>query len=75
MITTSDVGVANLAFLEELFAPLTDNPFFIKNEKLQYVAANDAMLRLCGVANRRELLASQFRSCARAVCCIIVLFS
>jgi AraC-like DNA-binding protein len=56
MITTSDVGVANLDFLEELFAPLTDNPFFIKNDKLQYVAANDAMLRLCGVANRRELL-------------------
>ncbi len=56
MITTHDVGIANLDLLEALFAPLTDNPFFVKNEKLQYVAANDAMLRLCGLSSRSQLL-------------------
>jgi PAS domain S-box-containing protein len=48
--------IANLDLLEALFAPLTDNPFFVKDRSLRYVAANDAMLRLCGVANRSELL-------------------
>jgi AraC-like DNA-binding protein len=52
----SEVGIANLDLLEALFGPLTDNPFFVKNRELQYVAANDAMLQLCGVSNRRELL-------------------
>src|SRR5690348_11354122 len=47
---------ANLDLLEALFAPLTDNPFFVKNRDLQYVAANDAMLRLCGIANRTDLI-------------------
>lgn len=56
MIERGDVGIANLELLEALFAPLTDNPFFVKNAKLQYVAVNDAMLRLCGVSNRNELL-------------------
>jgi AraC-like DNA-binding protein len=50
------LGVADLALLELLFAPLIDNPFFIKNEKLQYVAVNEAMLRLCGVSHRKDLI-------------------
>ena len=56
MITTREIGIANVDFLESLFAPLTDNPFFVKNQELQYVAANDAMLRLCGLSNRSDLL-------------------
>jgi len=54
MIAASEI--ANLDLLEALFAPLTDNPFFVKDLGLKYVAANDAMLRLCGMANRSELL-------------------
>lgn len=56
MVRMGDVGNANIALLEALFAPLTENPFFIKNEKLQYVAVNEAMLRLCGVSNRNQLI-------------------
>ena len=54
MSTASEV--ANLDLLEALFAPLTDNPFFVKDRELRYVAANDAMLRLCGVPNRGDLI-------------------
>lgn len=49
-------GLANLDLLEALFAPLTDNPFFVKDRELRYVAANDAMLRLCGASNRGDLI-------------------
>jgi len=54
MIAASEI--ANLDLLEALFAPLTDNPFFVKDRSLRYVAVNDAMLQLCGAANRGELL-------------------
>lgn len=53
-MNTCEIG--NLDLMEALFAPLTDNPFFVKDRELRYVAANDAMLRLCGVANRNALL-------------------
>jgi PAS domain S-box-containing protein len=42
--------------LEELFEPLTDNPFFVKDADFRYVAANRAMLDLCGVRYRSELI-------------------
>lgn len=53
---TQQLGVADIPLLEALFAPLIDNPFFIKNENFQYVAVNDAMLHLCGVSRRNQLV-------------------
>lgn len=56
MASARQIGVANLPFLEALFEPLVENPFFVKNDRLQYVAANTAMLRLLGVSHRKQLL-------------------
>jgi AraC-like DNA-binding protein len=39
-----------------LLDQLPDSPFFVKDETLRYVAANTAMLRLCGIRNVRELI-------------------
>ena len=47
---------AYLDLLAALFAPLTDNPYFVQDRALRYVAATDAMLRLCGAATRSALL-------------------
>jgi AraC-like DNA-binding protein len=45
-----------LSLLEDLFDCLPASPFFIKDRSLRYVAANTAMLRLCGVSKRSEIL-------------------
>lgn len=45
-----------LDLVEGLFNHLPSAPFFVKDADLCYVAANDAMLRLCGVRHRRDLL-------------------
>jgi AraC-like DNA-binding protein len=50
------LGVADLNLLESLFEPLIENPFFVKNKNLQYVAANDAMVALCGLTYKRDLI-------------------
>ena len=50
------LGVADLSLLEALFQPLIENPFFVKNKNLQYVAANDAMVALCGLAYKKDLI-------------------
>jgi AraC-like DNA-binding protein len=50
------LGVADLNLLEALFEPLTENPFFVKNKELEYVAANDAMVALCGLAYKKDLI-------------------
>lgn len=39
----------NLDLVERLFDRLNENPFFVKDSKLRYVAANPAMARLCGL--------------------------
>lgn len=56
MSAAREIGGTDIGLLEALFAPLTDNPFFVKDRDLRYVAANDAMLRLCGVASRKDLI-------------------
>lgn len=48
-------GTVELALLAALFEPLADNPFFVKDAELRYVAANSAMARLCGVARPAQL--------------------
>jgi AraC-like DNA-binding protein len=50
------LGIADLDLLEALFAPLVDSPFFIKDADFRYVAANDAMVHLCGFSRRSQLL-------------------
>lgn len=49
------LGAIDLELLEQLFERLTDNPFFVKDTGLRYVAANVAMARLCGAQDPREL--------------------
>lgn len=46
----------DLALLEKLFNTLPADPFFIKDSRLRYVAANDAMVRLCGVTDKAALI-------------------
>jgi PAS domain S-box-containing protein len=48
--------LASLDLLERMFEPLVDNPFFVKDRSGAYVAANRAMLDLCGLRHRRELI-------------------
>jgi AraC-like DNA-binding protein len=42
--------------VESLLDYLPDAPFFVKDEALRYVAANDAMLRLCGLAEKGAII-------------------
>lgn len=42
--------------VEALLNRLPGVPFFAKNRRLQYIAVNDAMLRLCGRTRRQSLL-------------------
>jgi PAS domain S-box-containing protein len=50
------IDMTGLGLLDEAFAPLIHNPFFVKDRSLRYVAANRAMLDLCGVRYRSELI-------------------
>lgn len=50
------LGIPSLHLLERAFDALADNPFYVKDRNLRYIAANDAMLDLCGVRHRHELL-------------------
>lgn len=50
------LGVANLALISSLFDHLPENPFFIKDAGLRYVAANSALARLCGLADSGQIL-------------------
>lgn len=45
-----------LGLVETLLDHLPDAPFFMKNARLEFIAANDAMLRLCGVRDRGDLI-------------------
>jgi len=56
MDDTRTLGLANISLLETAFADLVGCPFFIKNKKLEYVAANPAMVELCGVAKIQDLM-------------------
>jgi AraC-like DNA-binding protein len=42
-------GINDLELIESLFDQLPGSPFFVKDEVLRYVAANQAMADLCGV--------------------------
>ena len=55
MLETRDIGI-DVETVERLFDQLPDCPFFIKDRRLRYVAANDAMVRLCGVKRRADIL-------------------
>jgi len=55
-----------LELIETLLDHLPDAPFFIKDKQHLFVAANEAMLRLCGVRNRAELLGRTSRDFFRA---------
>lgn len=46
----------SLALVEGLFDGLPENPFFVKDVDLRYVAANSAMARLCGVPDKAALV-------------------
>ncbi|KGJ08608.1 AraC family transcriptional regulator [Paracoccus versutus] len=50
------LGLADLEFLEAILEPLPDCPFFVKNDKLRYVAANSSMAKLCGVRQASDLI-------------------
>ncbi len=50
------LGGLDLGLMEAIFDQHPEGPFFIKDAELRYVAANIAMLRLCGVARREQLL-------------------
>ena len=50
------LGLTSLDLLEAIFEPLVDNPFFVKDAEQRYVAANRAMLDLCGARFRSELI-------------------
>lgn len=52
----STIDPAIVALLETVFAPLGDNPFFVKDGDLRYVAANRAMLDLCGARYPADLI-------------------
>jgi len=48
-------GLNDLELIETLFEQLPASPFFIKDRDLRYVAANQAMADLCGVARARDI--------------------
>lgn len=50
------IGSLDLELLEQLFEGLPEVPFFVKDTKLRYVAANPAMARLCGVRQPAQVL-------------------
>lgn len=51
----------SLQTVEALLDQLPLAPYFIKDRGLRYVSANAAMLELCGVANREELIGKTAR--------------
>lgn len=53
---TSNLQTCPLGLVETLLDHLPDAPFFMKNTRLEFIAANDAMLRLCGVRDRDDLI-------------------
>lgn len=55
-MTARFLGTVDLTFIESVFDQLDAEPFFIKDALLRYVACNEAMLRLCGLRNRNELI-------------------
>lgn len=55
-MSRSWLGGVDLEFLEGLLDRLPEAPFFIKDASLRFVAANQAMLRLCGLAQRSEII-------------------
>jgi PAS domain S-box-containing protein len=50
------IEAIDLELLQSLFDCMPGSPFFVKDRQLRYVAANTAMLRLCGVDHRSELI-------------------
>jgi AraC-like DNA-binding protein len=65
-MTGTDLGDApidafSLELVESLFDHLPNAPFFAKNRSLRYVAANTAMLDLCGVRSRTDLIGKSAR--------------
>lgn len=55
-------GAAQLQqLLEQLFEGLTDEPFFIKDAKLRYISANQAMARFCGVRSPAQVVGRRAR--------------
>lgn len=59
---TKRLGAVDLDLLEQLFGQLPDAPFFVKDSRLHYVAANMAMARLCGVDHPKDLYGKRVAS-------------
>lgn len=69
-MSRSWLGDIDLEFVEGLLDRLPEAPFFVKDTALRYVAANRAMLRLCGLARRGDILgrrSSDFFSAAASL--------
>ncbi len=55
-MTRRMLGGLDLGLMEAIFDQQPDCPFFVKDRELRYVAANVAMMRLCGARDRDEIL-------------------
>lgn len=55
MLVMRQLGFIGVELIETLFEQLPGSPFFIKDRELHYVAANQAMADLCGVAHPRDI--------------------
>ncbi|QDZ08006.1 AraC family transcriptional regulator [Sphingomonas panacisoli] len=49
-------SATSLALLDQVFGRLANCPCFVKDRDLRYVLANQAMLDMCGLRHRRELI-------------------
>ncbi len=61
LASNRNIAHLNISLVESLLDHLPRSPFFIKDDQLRYVAANAAMLELCGVGDRANLIGRSAR--------------
>jgi PAS domain S-box-containing protein len=55
-MNTGIPSTISLDLLETLFDQHPDNPFFMKDAELRYIAVNDAMVHFCGARSKKDLI-------------------
>src|SRR5262249_53344612 len=61
VVKTGPLSALPLSLVEEVLNYVQRAPFCIKDKGLQFVSANEAMLDLCGVQSRDELIGASAR--------------